>query len=81
MKKILTIALILTAGTSAFSQSNKTTHGKTTPAVRPAGHKHAQAAAIGAAAPASAAATDDSANYVGTNDFYLALVREGVRKA
>ena len=82
MKKILITALVLNAITTAHAQThpsaadgtataqNKDTKAKpeTTPATTPAKES-------------TAAATDDSANLVGTNDFYLALIREGVRKA
>lgn len=77
MKSILIIALEFITFSSASAQDHKTSEAvKQNKDIK----KHSKKAKP-AAAPASAAATDDSANYVGTNDFYLALVREGVRKA
>ena len=77
MKSILIIALALATFSSAAAQGHKTSDAaKANKDIK----KHSRKTKP-AAAPASAAATDDSANYVGTNDFYLALIREGVRKA
>ena len=76
MKNILLLTLVLAAYGSVSAHSHKAAAKEvevSKTAVKPIDKN--------ATAPASAAATDDSANYVGTNDFYLALVREGIRKA
>ena len=77
MKNILLLALILAAYSAASAHSHPTTADRQSLKPKP----QTKAATKAATAPASAAAKDDSANYVGTNDFYLALVREGIRKA
>ena len=77
MKSILIIALALATFSSAAAQGRKVSDS----AKQTKDTKKNAKKAKSTAAPASAAATDDSANYVGTNDFYLALIREGVRKA
>jgi myo-inositol-hexaphosphate 3-phosphohydrolase len=74
MKKIIIIALTLIAFTTAEAQTNKTAKTETTTT------QTVKADTKATPALPTAAATDDSANYVGTNDFNLALIREGIRK-
>jgi hypothetical protein len=76
MKSILTLALILVTITAAHAGAPAATDAlapkteKATPVQTPAT----------IVKDATAAATDDLSQYIGTNDFNLALVREGVRK-
>jgi hypothetical protein len=79
MKKILPLALTLTVYTAAKSQTPPSAESDRRPT--PPAAATPRTTETPATKPATAAATDDSANYVGTNDFYLALVREGVRAA
>ena len=74
MKKILLTALVLTAFTAAQAHSVKTEKSSTTPPAK-SNHKSSKAHT----GNATAGSKDNSANYIGTNDFNLALVREGVR--
>jgi hypothetical protein len=76
MKKILALTLISTlafASANAHPKAGKHTKPQA-PAPTPSRH-HAKDQTK------ARAASDESANYIGTNDFYLALIREGVRKA
>jgi hypothetical protein len=79
MKKIITIAALLIAFTAAHAQTNETasTDKKTNEATKPVDKKDTQAPA---AKDATASYDDDSSQYVGTNDFYLKMIREGVKK-
>lgn len=76
MKKILITVLVLTAFGAAKAEKPA---GDKKPSEQPANtqqeHKTKEQPATQPTPP------EDSANYIGTNDFYLALVREGIRKA
>jgi hypothetical protein len=82
MKKIIFLALLLTSFTAAQAQTNNTSiaskENKDT--VKPSAGSKIKAIPAAPAAKPTAAASDDSAHFVGTNDFYLVLVREGMRK-
>ena len=73
MKKLIIIAALLTAFTAAQAQTPATaaTEVKTEKATEPK---------TPATNDATAKKEDDSSAFVGTNDFYLSLVREGVKK-
>ena len=79
MKNIIIIAALLIAATS-FAQTTTTTADKkpneTTKTVEVKDAK----ATTPATKDATAKYDDDSSQFVGTNDFYLVLVREGVKK-
>ncbi len=78
MKNIITIAALLIA-TSSFAQTSTTTADKksneTTKTI-----EVKDAKATPATKDATAKYDDDSSQFVGTNDFNLVLVREGVKK-
>ena len=80
MKNIIIIAALLIATTSSFAQTTTTTADKkpneTTKTVEVKDAK----ATTPATKDATAKYDDDSSQFVGTNDFYLVLVREGVKK-
>jgi hypothetical protein len=69
MKKILIIALILTAFAAQASTPATKEVKATTPVQTPA------------AAPTAVGAPDNSAKFVGTNDLNLFLLRDGIKKA
>ena len=65
MKKLIIIAALLTAFTAAQAQTPATAATEVkTPSTN----------------DATAKKEDNTSSFVGTNDFYLALVREGVKK-
>ena len=84
MKKIMTIALLFAAITSAYAHPDSATCTDQ-PSDTPEKANTAKDAPAPIATPAAdhsaAGTTDKSVIYVGTNDFSLALVREGIRKA
>ncbi len=73
MKKLIIIAALLTAFTAAQAQTPATaaTEVKT---------EKATETKTPSTNDATAKKEDDSSAFVGTNDFYLSLVREGVKK-
>ncbi|MCW3127652.1 MAG: hypothetical protein JWO03_3310 [Bacteroidetes bacterium] len=88
MKKILIIALTLIAFTAAHAQSpaikevskaaisvQVSDHTTQTPVAAPCEEQEAPAA------PTAGNAPDVSANYVGTNDLNLLLLRQGIKRA
>jgi hypothetical protein len=82
MKKIFITALILAACSAAQAH----TRGTAKPDAAPPRHEEQSKPSKPAPDPApkggkTAASSEDMSGYVGTNDFYMALVREGVRKA
>jgi biotin carboxyl carrier protein len=80
MKKIMITALVFAAFATARAQTPATAPAAAQSKPRTETSAKEQTPAP-AAKEGTAAATDDSAGYVGTNDFYLALVREGIRRA
>ena len=73
MKKLIIIAALLTAFTAAQAQTPATaaTEVKT---------EKATDTKTPSTNDATAKKEDNTSSFVGTNDFYLALVREGVKK-
>ena len=78
MKNIIIIAALLIA-TSSFAQTNTTTDKKSNETTKTVEVKDAKATTP-ATKDATAKYDDDSSQFVGTNDFNLVLVREGVKK-
>jgi hypothetical protein len=80
MKNIIIIAALLIATTSSFAQTNNTTTAdkKSNETTKTIEVKDAKATP--ATKDATAKYDDDSSQFVGTNDFNLVLVREGVKK-
>ena len=74
MKKLIIIAALLTAFTAAQAQTPTTADVKTAKTEKAAETK------TPATDDATAKKEDNTSAFVGTNDFYLALVREGVKK-
>ena len=81
MKNIIIIAALLITTSSVFAQTNNTTTAdkKSNETTKTAEVKDAKATTP-ATKDATAKYDDDSSQFVGTNDFYLVLVREGVKK-
>jgi hypothetical protein len=79
MKKIITIAALLIAFSAAHAQTNNTIAAdkKATETTKATGAKDTKTPA---AKDATASYDDDSSQYIGTNDFYLKMIREGVKK-
>jgi hypothetical protein len=79
MKNIITIIALLIA-TASFAQTTTTTADqKSNETTKTVEVKDAKATTP-ATKDATAKYDDDSSQFVGTNDFYLVLVREGVKK-
>ena len=76
MKNILIIIALLAAFTTANAETN-TTATTTEKATK---ETKATVKETPTTKDATAAYSDDSSKFVGTNDFYLLLVREGIRK-
>lgn len=70
MKKLLTIALIIAAASTANAQVHN--------AKAVSGHKHQSK---GVAKATASSVLKDLSQFAGTNDSNLALVREGIKKA
>ena len=81
MKNIITIAAILIMTSSAVAQTHSTTTAdkKSNETTQTVEVKDAKTTTP-ATKDATAKYDDDSSQFVGTNDFYLVLVREGVKK-
>jgi hypothetical protein len=79
MKNIITIAALLIA-TSSFAQTNTTTADKKSNETTKTVEVKDAKATTPATKDATAKYDDDSSQFVGTNDFNLVLVREGVKK-
>jgi hypothetical protein len=80
MKNIITIIALLIA-TASFAQTTTTTADqKSNETTKTVEVKDAKATATPTIKDATAKYDDDSSQFVGTNDFYLVLVREGVKK-
>jgi hypothetical protein len=82
MKNIIIIAALLITTSSVFAQTNNTTTAdkKATETTKAVEVKEVKQVAAPAVNNATAKYDDDLSQYVGTNDFFLQLVREGVKK-
>ena len=80
MKSILLIAIALISFSAANAQTNNTTEAakKSMETVKTETAKDAKTTTP--TNDATAKYDDDSSQFVGTNDFYLLLVKEGVKK-
>jgi hypothetical protein len=82
MKSILLTILALIAFTTTNAQTNNTAAAARTTieTVKTETAKDAKSTTTPATNDATAKYDDDSSQFVGTNDFYLLLVKEGVKK-
>lgn len=79
MKKILIMAMLCSVVSLAQAETPKAAK----PAEQSQTEQKAKEQTPATLTPAkeSSASNDDTAGFVGTNDFYLALIREGIRRA